>query len=46
MLARWYQFPRISIINGHPRQAYDWEAIMESLREIYDGTAEDVPGQE
>lgn len=35
MLASWYQFPRISIINAHPGEAYDWAVIISHLRDVY-----------
>ena len=46
MHARWYRFPRISIINASPGQAYDWDLIMESLREIYSRSGGDAPERE
>ncbi len=46
MASRWYQFPRISIINASPGQDYDWDAIMETLREIYRSADEKAPGEE
>ena len=32
MRGRWYQFPRISIINQNPGKTYDWSRIREHLR--------------
>ncbi len=34
MYSRWYQFPKVSIINTHPGIVYDWEAIKDNLRTI------------
>src|SRR4030095_5085592 len=33
---RWYQFPRICIINGRPGLPYDWNTIVANLRSIYE----------
>jgi hypothetical protein len=35
MRGRWYQFPRINIINGRPGRPYDWKTIVTNLRKIY-----------
>ncbi|HVR76073.1 MAG TPA: hypothetical protein VMT52_17205, partial [Planctomycetota bacterium] len=35
MRPRWYQFPRVTIINGYPERPYDWRAIVLNLRQIY-----------
>jgi hypothetical protein len=37
MYGRWYQIPRVSIINAEPDWPYDWESIAENLRAIYRG---------
>ena len=37
MYGRWYQFPRVSIINARPDQPYDWSSIVENVRAIYRG---------
>ena len=34
MRGRWYQFPRIDIINANPGRDYDWERILHNLRSI------------
>ena len=35
MRARWYRNPQISIINGNPGRAYDWQWIVKNLHEVY-----------
>ncbi len=40
MRGRWYQFPRVSIINGRPDQPYDWKSIVWNLRKIYESEDE------
>jgi hypothetical protein len=37
MSGRWYQFPRVSIVNARPDEPYDWSSILENLRAIYRG---------
>ena len=37
MSGRWYQFPRVSIVNARPDEPYDWSSIVENLRAIYRG---------
>ncbi len=33
--SRWYQFPRVDVINTNPGIDYDWETIYENLKENY-----------
>jgi hypothetical protein len=35
MYSRWYQFPRIDIVNGRPDMPYDWRSILANLRAVY-----------
>ncbi len=39
--SRWYQFPRVDIINTNPGIDYDWETIYENLKENYLRTGEE-----
>jgi len=34
MYSKWYQFPKVSIINTNPDIAYDWERIVDNLKNI------------
>lgn len=40
MRPRWYQFPRVTIINGYPEMPYDWRSIVLNLRQIYNKDSE------
>jgi hypothetical protein len=35
MYSRWYQFPRVEIINTRPGIDYDWSQIFDNLKSIY-----------
>ena len=34
MHGRWYQFPRVDIVNARPGKPYDWRSIVERIRGI------------
>lgn len=35
MYSRWWQFPRVSIINTRPDRDYDWRIIFKNLRAVF-----------
>ena len=42
MFSRWYQFPRVEIINSLPDIVYDWKQIVDNLRAVGNPSAEDT----